>query len=651
MASLIFDFPAPSGGRPSRVAYRDPVHIVRADRVEDVVPALREVEGAVGRGLHAAGFLSYEAAPAFEPRMRVRPGNRLPLVWFGLFDGPAAPEPVRRPSAIAPGGAHPPGSADIPAGAIAPGGAHPPGGAHFPAGSVIAGLRPSLWPLELDRGRYDGAVGAIREAIAAGHTYQVNLTARFRGTLDAALAGDAVSLYEALRRAQGPGWHALLDLGEEVVVSVSPELFFRTRGRGIETRPMKGTRARGRWPEEDVLLAAELAGSEKDRAENLMIVDLLRNDLGRICETGSVRVPRLFDVERYRTVWQMTSSVEGRLRDDVGLTGILASLFPCGSVTGAPKISTMELIAGLEASPREVYCGAIGVIRPDGEMAFNVPIRTLWWERATGRAEYGAGGGIVWDSTADAEYAELLAKAVVVRESWPDFELVETMAAVDGAIPRQDRHLRRLGRSADYFGYPFPEPAIRRSLADLAASTDAADGPRRVRLTLGSDGSYVVRDEALGLMGSGTPDSAGTPPLPVALARTPVHSTDRFLFHKTTHREVYESRRAHHPDAFDVLLHNEAGELTEFTRGNVVLELDGRRVTPPLAAGLLPGCFRSELLDAGVIAEEPIALAELARATRVWFINSARRWLEVSLAPGDDGQRSGPREPSGEPAG
>jgi para-aminobenzoate synthetase / 4-amino-4-deoxychorismate lyase len=656
MASLIFDFPAPSSGRPSRVAYRNPVHIVRADRVGDVRPALVEVEGAVGRGLHAAGFLAYEAAPAFEPRMRVRPGNRLPLVWFGLFDGPAVSSPGRTPGGIAPGGAITPrGSgvpdADAPGRADIPGGGDIRNGAPIPDGSVIAGLRPSRWPLELDRSRYDAAVWAIREAIAAGLTYQVNLTARFRGELDGALAGDPVSLYEALRRAQGPGWHALLDLGEEVIVSVSPELFFRTRGRGIETRPMKGTRARGRWPEEDRALAAELAGSEKDRAENLMIVDLLRNDLGRICETGSVRVPRLFDVERYRTVWQMTSSVEGRLRGDVGLTDILASLFPCGSVTGAPKISTMELIAGLEASPREVYCGAMGVIRPDGEMAFNVPIRTLWWERATGRAEYGAGGGIVWDSTADAEYDELLAKAVVVRESWPDFELVETMAAVDGAILRLDRHLQRLGRSADYFGYPFAESDIRRSLADLAARTNLADGPRRVRLTLGSDGSFVVRDEALGLMGSETPDSAGTAPLPVALVRNPVHSTDRFLFHKTTHREVYESRRAPHPDAFDVLLSNEVGELTEFTRGNVVLELDGRRVTPPLAAGLLPGCFRAELLEAGVIHEAPIPLADLARATRVWFINSARRWLEVSLAPGDDAPQPVPRALSGEPTG
>jgi para-aminobenzoate synthetase / 4-amino-4-deoxychorismate lyase len=351
-------------------------------------------------------------------------------------------------------------------------------------------------------------------------------------------------------------------------------------------------------------------------------------------------VPRLFDVERYRTVWQMTSSVEGRLREDVGLVGILSSLFPCGSVTGAPKISTMELIAGLEASPREVYCGAIGVIRPGGDMAFNVPIRTLWWERATGRAEYGAGGGIVWDSTAAGEYDELLAKAVVVRESWPEFELVETMAAVDGAILRLDRHLGRLGRSASYFGYPFPEPEIRRSLADAAPGTSSSTvagpastkGPRRVRLTLAADGSFVVRDEALGLVGSVTP---GVPPLPVVLARTPVHSTDRFLFHKTTNREVYESRRAAHPDAFDVLLHNERGEVTEFTRGNVVIELDGRRLTPPLAAGLLPGCFRAELLEAGDITEAPVGVGDLARATRVWFINSARGWLEVSLATGE----------------
>jgi para-aminobenzoate synthetase / 4-amino-4-deoxychorismate lyase len=348
-----------------------------------------------------------------------------------------------------------------------------------------------------------------------------------------------------------------------------------------------------------------------------------------VCETGSVCVPRLFDVEQYRTVWQLTSTVEGRLREGTGLGDILAAMFPCGSVTGAPKISTMELIARLESSPREVYCGAIGVIRPAGVMAFNVPIRTLWWERDTGRAEYGAGGGIVWDSTPETEYDELLAKAALIREPWPDFQLVETMAAEGGTLVRLDRHLDRLRRSADYFGYPFPELAIRAALE--AVPGDA--GPRRVRLTLADDGALTVTHEPLGESGRQVPGTGGDPPpRPVALAARAVHSGDRFLFHKTTHRTVYDERRADAPDAFDVLLWNERGEVTEFTRGNVVVQLDGRLITPPIAAGLLAGCFRAELLERGTIEEAAVRIDDLSRATRMWSVNSARRWVEVALA-------------------
>jgi para-aminobenzoate synthetase / 4-amino-4-deoxychorismate lyase len=628
MASLIFDFPDAGTGRPVRTTYRDPVRIVQARRVEDVLPALAEIEAAVADGLHAAGFLAYEAAPAFEPRMRVRGGGRLPLVWFGLFGGLGSTSTSTSTST-----------------------------------SGLAGE----WVLEPERGEYERAIGAVREAIAEGRTYQVNFTGRLRADLAAEAGGR--SLYGALRRAQGSGWHALLELEGHTIVSVSPELFFRVSGRAIETRPMKGTRPRGRWVEEDDALAAELASSEKDRAENLMIVDLLRNDLGRICETGSVRVPRLFGVERYRTVWQMTSSVEGTLRGDVGLTGILGALFPCGSVTGAPKISTMELIAALESSPREVYCGAIGVIRPGGDMAFNVPIRTLWLDHGRGRAEYGTGGGIVWDSTAAAEYEELLAKAVVIREPWPEFELVETMAAEAGVILRLDRHLRRMARSAAYFDFPFPDAAIRRALADTAPEpAGSGGGSRRVRLTLAGDGRFQIVDGPLGVVGAEAPGSAdGSPdterdsaarplgaeraaPLPVAVARSAVHSGDRFLFHKTTHRAAYDAALADSPGVFDVLLFNERGEVTEFTRGNVVAELDDRRVTPSVGAGLLAGCYRAELLEAGTVTEATIRVADLRRATGLWFINSARRWVPVSITQPDTAGGRPAEDAGGRPA-
>jgi para-aminobenzoate synthetase / 4-amino-4-deoxychorismate lyase len=612
MPILVFDFPD-AGGRSRRTVFADPAREVVATAVEEVGAAVAEVEAAVAAGMYAAGYVAYEAAPAFEPRMRVRSGNRLPLLWFGLFHGPAPAEGVTFPEG----------------GVAARGGGDGGGGAALPGAG---------WRADTDREHHDAAVAAVREAIAAGATYQVNLTTRLRARLDPAVTGSPMAVYEALRRAQGAGWPALLDLGQHVILSVSPELFFRTAGKRIETRPMKGTRSRGRWPEEDAALAAELAASEKDRAENLMIVDLLRNDLGRVCDTGSVRVPRLFRVERYRTVWQMTSSVEGHLRD-VGLGDLLAALFPCGSVTGAPKISTMDLIAELETSPREVYCGAIGFVTPGGEMNFNVPIRTLLWDRETGEAEYGAGGGIVWDSTAEAEYDELLAKAVVVREPWPAFELVETLAAEGGTLLRLERHLARLRASAAYFGFPYPEAEVRQALADAARSADAE--ALRLRLTLGPDGGVAVDTAPLAPVGSDDPGLArGSAPLPVALAREPVRSTDRFLYHKTTHRAVYDAARTADPDAFDTLLWNERGEVTEFTRGNVVVELDGERLTPPVAAGLLPGCLRAELLETGVVREAAVRLEDLERATRVWFVNSARRWLEVSLSVTRSGRRT-----------
>jgi para-aminobenzoate synthetase / 4-amino-4-deoxychorismate lyase len=601
MPTLTFDFPAGDTGRPERITFRDPLRVLVAREVGEVLPALAEIEAAVTDGMYAAGYVAYEAAPAFEPRMRVRSGGRLPLLWFGIFAGPEeGPTSTSTPTSTGPD------------------------------------LRGVGWRLEVDRGRYDRAVAAVREAIAEGRTYQVNLTARLRGIL----GGEPMALYESLRRAQGAGYHALLDLGEQTIVSVSPELFFRTAGRRIETRPMKGTRPRGRWPEEDDALAAALLASEKDRAENLMIVDLLRNDLGRVCETGSVQVPRLYDVERYRTVWQLTSTVEGRLRPGVGLSDVLAALFPCGSVTGAPKISTMEIIAGLEASPREVYCGAIGMVRPGGDAVFSVPIRTVWWDRATGAAEYGTGGGIVWDSTADAEYDELLAKAVVVRQPWPEFDLLETMATEGGTVPRLDRHLDRLCRSAATFGIPCPEPDIRAAL-DLAA-TGHREEPQKLRLTLAADGAFNLTTEPLGFRGNDGPERANGPeratgpegggrPVAVSLAARPVHSHDRFLFHKTTHRAVYDERRAEAPDHYDVLLRNERDELTELTRGNLVLELDGRLVTPPVASGLLAGCLRAQLLDAGIIEEGVVTVDDLDRAARAWSISSARRWVPITV--------------------
>jgi para-aminobenzoate synthetase/4-amino-4-deoxychorismate lyase len=573
--SAVLDFPddCPEA---VRAFFTNPVETVVAHSHEEVRPALRRLERAAAEGLYAVGFVAYEAAPAFDRALTVKPrSNDLPLLWFGLFD---------RPSKQA---------------------------------TAAGEFRVSDWTPSIGRAEYERNVEAVRDAIARGDTYQVNYTLRLRARFE----GDDLAFYERLRAAQRTRFGAYVNAGRFRVLSASPELFFRRRGRRVETRPMKGTAARGRWMEEDAEAAARLTSSEKERAENLMIVDLLRNDLGRVAETGTVKVEELFRVERYPTVLQMTSTVAATLREGVTLEELFAALFPCGSVTGAPKVSTSRFIAALEDSPRGVYCGAVGFVAPGGDAAFNVAIRTVVLDTETGEAVYGTGGGVTWDSTPGGEYAETLEKAKLLTEDAADFELLETMRLDEGGFRLLEEHLARLEASADYFGIPVNVAGVREALAHHAESYDGA--PRRVRLLVSQDGDARVESAPL--------DGLPPGPLRVALALTPVKKSDRFLCHKTTRRGQYEARRAERPEVFDVLLWNEEGELTEFTNGNVVVELEGKRWTPPRACGLLAGTFRASLLRRGEVAERVLTKDDLARATRVWFVNGVRGWVEVSL--------------------
>ncbi len=341
----------------------------------EVNAALEEVERAVSRGLHAAGFIAYEAASGLDPALKTRSPGSAPLVWFGLFERRAEPAAGR-----------------------------------FCAGRTysLSAWRPSVASTE-----YADAVAGIREYIAAGDTYQVNYSYRLRADFE----GDAGALYSDLRRSQRTAYSAFVDTGRFKVLSVSPELFFRLKSGELSARPMKGTRRRGRWPEEDRMQACALRNSPKDRAENVMIVDMLRNDLGRVSETGSVRTPVLWDVERYETVLQMTSTVRSRLRSGVGVSDILRAAFPCGSVTGAPKVRTMEIISELEDSPRGVYTGSIGYISPGPEAQFNVAIRTVTVDRETAIAEFGVGSGVTHDSSSETEYEECRTKARFLADS------------------------------------------------------------------------------------------------------------------------------------------------------------------------------------------------------------------------------------------
>jgi para-aminobenzoate synthetase / 4-amino-4-deoxychorismate lyase len=559
-------------GRSGRwLHFRNPREVRTATRLEDVLPCLRDVEALTQqRGLWAAGFVSFDASAAFDSALVARQASDFPLLCFALYAPPEeVPPPDREP---------------VPAGA------------------------PLHWSPDLAANEYADAIRRIRDYIRAGDTYQVNYTFR----LQAPYPGDARALFRRMIRSQGPSFGAFLESRDWSLCSASPELFFRLDGRQLESRPMKGTMPRGLSAEEDAQHALALRDSAKNRAENVMIVDMVRNDLGRIAEAGSVTAPRLFDVERYPTVWQMTGTVRGTT--DAGLVNIFRALFPPASITGAPKVRTMQIIAELENAPRKVYTGAIGFVAPGRTMQFNVAIRTVLVDRRRQVAEYGVGGGVVWDSTAESEYEECLTKAAVLTHSRPDFELLETLAwrPAEGFVLLEE-HLRRLRQSADYFGYAFREKTVRATLGDLARGWPPE--AMRVRLRLAEDGG--VQAEAAPL----TPLAS---PYRLRLAREPVDSTDVFLYHKTTVRAQYEKARRSTPDCDDVLLWNERGEVTETCIANVVAELDGARVTPPIRCGLLPGTQRARLLAQGNVAERVIRREDLDRCSRITLINAVR---------------------------
>lgn len=575
--SALMDFPDADEARTS-LAFGEPDETLQAMSLDEVDATLRAAQARAQAGAWVVGMVSYEAAPAFDPALQVRPRTDLPLVWFGVF-------------------AHP-----LPT----------------PAEDAVAALRPDLHP-DVPWPAYAARIDAIRDAIGRGDVYQVNYTLRMRGAFGAC----ARSLYQRLRLAQPDGYCAYLDLGRHKIACVSPELFFRRSGNRLTTRPMKGTRPRGRHPGEDASRAQELRGSAKDRAENLMIVDLLRNDLSRLAKPHGVHVAQRFAIERHPTVWQMTSTVAADIRDDIGLAEIFRALFPCGSVTGAPKIKAMQMIAELETSARGVYCGTIGYLKPGGDGVFNVAIRTVEVDTGNAAAVCGLGSGVIWDSTAESEYAEVMAKGHFLRQASARFELIETLRVEARRPVRLDRHLARLEASARYFGFPVDVMRWRDAIAGRLSA--APGGPARLRLLLDAQGDLRLDLSDIPRIGAGSA-------LTFALARDPVSRDDVFLFHKTTRRAVYERAAAHDPEVFDVLLLNEQGELTEFTRGNVVLDIGGRTLTPALDCGLLDGCLRREWLEQGRVEEARLTRDDLARARRVWFINSLRGAIRLEPA-------------------
>ena len=569
--------PEPGTGRWLR--FRGPVRVVEARRLSEVAACVAAIEQSARDGLHVAAFFAYEAAPAFDPALAAHPPGGGPLAWAAAFRRaepfalPVPPDETPRPD----------------------------------------------WRPAITRERYLAGWRRIRAGLAAGDTYQVNYTFPLAADFDA----PAWPLFLAMQQAQCAPWAAFVETAGFAVCSASPELFFRLADGRLASRPMKGTAARRPSYHDDEEAARALQRSEKNRAENVMIVDMIRNDMGRIARPGSVAVTDLFRVERYPTVHQMTSTVTACTA--AGFGDVMRALFPCASITGAPKVHTTQIIREVEPGPRGLYTGAIGHVTPGGAAWFNVAIRTVFVDKARRRAVYGVGGGVVWDSEPEQEYEECLLKARVLTARRPPFELLETLLwEPETGYFLLRRHLERMRNSARYFGYAVDTERIAENLLKRAGGFAAQ--PHRVRVLAAADGSRRIEPAVF------TPAPGRT--WRVALAPGPVDASDCFLYHKTTHRTVYETMRNAVPDANDVILWNEAGEVTESSIANVVVQRGGIRYTPPVKCGLLAGVYRDTLVETGEMQERVITRDELRSAEALFLINSVRKWMPAVLEEG-----------------
>ncbi len=560
---------------PARL-YRDPVGELTADTVAQVPALLAALRQAQRDGLHAAGYLNYAAGFALEPKLAplaTKESGR--VAWFGLYDGYESVDADTVPALLP-----------------------------DPMGAYLGPLQP-----DLTSAAYAEKIARLLDYIAAGDLYQANMT--FRATAQA--HGHPAALYARIRPRAGAGYGGLIDDGERQILSFSPELFFALKDGRLTTKPMKGTARRLSDEDADAAARAELAADPKQRAENLMIVDLLRNDLSRIAKPGSVKVPDLFSVETYPTVHQMVSTVTGELAGGLDAVDAIRALFPCGSITGAPKIRAMEIIAELEDSARGPYCGAIGRIDPNGDAAFNVAIRTLWPAKSDHETPLtkktfclGLGSGIVADSRADLEWAECLAKGAFAKMDGPEHgvpvDLIETMRFEPAAgLIRLEGHLGRMKDSARALGYEFDRHFARNA---LHAACFHIDAPAKVRLMVSRHGNHAIEIVPL-------PVAEPALTLRVAVAPLPVEPHDYRLCHKTSDRAFYDDARKA-ADADEVVFVGEDGFLTEGSFTNIFVERDGVLMTPPLAHGLLPGVLRAELLAEGRAAEVALTVKDLA---------------------------------------
>ena len=559
------------------LSFQEPEKIFSCADHASILSILDSVESEIAVGKYAVGFVSYEAAPAFDSALTVHRNSGFPLLWFAVFDHAE--------------------TTAVPA----------------PAGSVL-GVLP--WTLSIDKNEYASALNKINKYIHQGDTYQVNFTFRMRTQF----SYKPWDLFGRMIQAQGNGYGAYIEVEDWSVCSASPELFFSYSDATLISKPMKGTVPRAKQAGDDRKQALWLKNSPKNRAENLMIVDMVRNDLGHVARTGSVTTTSLFDIEKYPTVWQMTSTVEAGT--DAGIGEIFTALFPAASITGAPKARTMKIICELEKEPRKIYTGCIGFFRPDRSAQFNVAIRTVLIDKKKHVAEYGVGGGIVWDSETENELDECFIKARVLTHVEPEFELLESILWT----PEQGYyllpfHLDRLSASAEYFSWELDIDRVRNKLEEATAGLNNERYKVRLRVTRSGEplvDAVIVSSDMQGYR--------------IHLARHAVDSeNDLFLYHKTTRRQTYDNHMAEFPGYDDVLLFNEHRELTESCRANLVVETDNKMYTPPVSCGLLEGTYRRYLLEQDRIEERVIKLDELSDCSRIMLANSVRGLWEIKL--------------------
>ncbi len=569
---VLLDDARVDGAAPARL-YRDPVEIVAAHSADDVPALLDALRGARAGGLHVAGYLHYDFGHALLPHLAAPQAGQL-LGWFGFFED------------------YQEVASDVAASWLPD-----------PAGAWLSALRP-----QISRSDYATAFAQVQDYIRAGDIYQANLT--FPVAAD--YAGDPLALYAALRPRAAAGYGGVIWTGDQWHLSFSPELFFALKDRRVTTKPMKGTAERRVDAKADRAAAQDLATDPKQRAENLMIVDLLRNDLSQICEAGSVEVPQLFHVESYPTVHQMTSTVTGTLPDGRNAVDVIEALFPCGSITGAPKIRAMQVIAEVETAPRRLYCGSIGRIDASGDAAFNVAIRTFSLCEKDKRVSLGLGSGVVADSEEGAEWAECLAKGDFARVDGYGFDLIETMRFEPAeGILRLELHLERMKESARTFGFEFDRHAARNQ---LHAATFHLDAPSKIRLLAGKTGAIAIEIR---------PVPAEEAAWEVVLAPLPVANGDFRLAHKTSDRSFYDDARKAN-GARETIFVDEAGYLTEGSFTSIFVERDGVLLTPPLSRGLLPSTLRRELIEQGKARESDLTPADLDGS---FFVGNSLRGL------------------------